>query len=76
VDVTNSGRSQRCVTINQPGSYATEIETRSPSVGALRSISGVNSIQSTAGEGSSFTFVEFEIGTNLIEAGERVGDRG
>jgi multidrug efflux pump subunit AcrB len=58
------------VTIAQPGASPTEIENQITQrvESALRSISGVNSIQSTAREGSSFTFVEFEIGTNLIEA--------
>lgn len=58
------------VTITQPGASPTEIENQITQrvESALRSIAGVNSIQSTAREGSSFTFVEFEIGTNLIEA--------
>ena len=58
------------VTIAQPGASPTEIENQITQriESALRSISGVNSIQSTAREGSSFTFVEFEIGTDLIEA--------
>lgn len=58
------------VNISQPGASPTEIENQITQrvESALRSISGVNSIQSTAREGSSNTFVEFEIGTNLIEA--------
>ena len=58
------------VTISQPGASPTEIENQITQrvESALRSISGVNSIQSTAREGSSNTFVEFEIGTDLIEA--------
>ena len=58
------------VNISQPGASPTEIENQITQrvESALRSISGVNSIQSTAREGSSQTFVEFEIGTNLIEA--------
>ena len=58
------------VTIVQPGASPTEIENQITQrvESALRSINGVNSIQSTAREGSSNTFVEFEIGTNLIEA--------
>ncbi|TAD82268.1 MAG: efflux RND transporter permease subunit, partial [Sphingomonadales bacterium] len=58
------------VSIAQPGASPTEIENQITQrvESALRSISGVNSIQSTAREGSSQTFVEFEIGTNLIEA--------
>ncbi|KPF63721.1 efflux RND transporter permease subunit [Porphyrobacter sp. AAP60] len=58
------------VNIAQPGASPTEIENQITQrvESALRSINGVNSIQSTAREGSSNTFVEFEIGTNLIEA--------
>ena len=58
------------VTIAQPGASPTEIENQITQrvESALRSINGVNSIQSTASEGSSNTFVEFEIGTDLIEA--------
>jgi multidrug efflux pump subunit AcrB len=58
------------VTITQPGASPTEIENQITQrvESALRSINGVNSIQSTAREGSSNTFVEFEIGTDLIEA--------
>jgi multidrug efflux pump subunit AcrB len=58
------------VNIAQPGASPTEIENQITQrvESALRSINGVNSIQSTAREGSSQTFVEFEIGTNLIEA--------
>ena len=58
------------VSIAQPGASPTEIENQITQrvESALRSISGVNSIQSTAREGSSQTFVEFEIGTNIIEA--------
>ncbi|MCM0000130.1 MAG: efflux RND transporter permease subunit [Erythrobacter sp.] len=58
------------VNISQPGASPTEIENQITQrvESALRSIAGVNSIQSTASEGGSNTFVEFEIGTNLIEA--------
>ncbi len=58
------------VVIAQPGASPTEIENQITQrvESALRSITGVNSLQSTAREGSSQTFVEFEIGTNLIEA--------
>jgi multidrug efflux pump subunit AcrB len=58
------------VSIAQPGASPTEIENQITQrvESALRSINGVNSIQSTATEGNSQTFVEFEIGTNLIEA--------
>ena len=58
------------VVIAQPGASPTEIENQITQrvESALRSIAGVDSIQSVAREGSSQTFVEFEIGTNLIEA--------
>ena len=58
------------VTISQPGAAPTEIENQITQrvESALRSINGVASINSTASEGSSNTFVEFEIGTDLIEA--------
>lgn len=58
------------VVIAQPGASPTEIENQITQrvESALRAIAGVNSLQSTAREGSSQTFVEFEIGTNLIEA--------
>ncbi|MFM7378356.1 MAG: efflux RND transporter permease subunit [Erythrobacter sp.] len=58
------------VNIAQPGASPTEIENQITQrvESALRSIAGVNSIQSTAREGNSQTFVEFEIGTDLIEA--------
>jgi len=58
------------VTIAQPGASPTEIENQITQrvESALRSINGVNSLQSTAREGTSITLVEFDIGTNLIEA--------
>jgi len=58
------------VTIAQPGASPTEIENQITQrvESAVRSINGVDSIQSTASEGNSLTFVEFEIGTDLIEA--------
>jgi len=58
------------VSISQPGAAPTEIENQITQrlESALRSIQGVNSIQSTASEGNSRTFVEFEIGTDIIEA--------
>ena len=58
------------VTIAQPGASPSEIENQITQriESALRSITGVNSLQSTASEGASTTVVEFEIGTNLIEA--------
>ena len=58
------------VNISQPGAAPTEIENQITQrvESALRSINGVNSIQSTASEGNSQTFVEFEVGTEIIEA--------
>jgi len=58
------------VTIVQPGAAPTEIENQITQrvEAAVRSINGVNSIQSSAREGSSSTFVEFEIGTEITEA--------
>jgi multidrug efflux pump subunit AcrB len=58
------------VTIAQPGASPTEIENQITQriESAVRSINGVNSIQSTAREGSSTTVVEFEIGTDVTEA--------
>lgn len=58
------------VTIVQPGAAPREIETQITQKveAALRSINGVDEIQSTASEGSSNTFVQFTIGTNTIEA--------
>ncbi|PKB14081.1 AcrB/AcrD/AcrF family protein [Novosphingobium kunmingense] len=58
------------VSISQPGAAPREIETQITQKveAALRSINGVDEIQSTASEGSSQTFVQFTIGTNTIEA--------
>ncbi|MFM5886248.1 MAG: efflux RND transporter permease subunit [Novosphingobium sp.] len=58
------------VSIVQPGAAPREIETQITQKveAAIRSINGVDEIQSTASEGSSNTFVQFAIGTNTIEA--------
>ena len=58
------------VTVTQPGAAPSEIETQITQrvESAIRSIAGVNSISSTATEGSSQTIVEFEIGENINEA--------
>ncbi|MDE2410755.1 MAG: efflux RND transporter permease subunit, partial [Sphingomonadales bacterium] len=58
------------VNISQPGAAPREIETQITQKveAAIRSINGVDEIQSTASEGSSNTFVQFTIGTNTIEA--------
>lgn len=52
------------VTISQPGAAPTEIENQITQQveSAVRSLNGVRNISSTAREGSSNTFVEFEIG--------------
>ncbi|EAQ28437.1 hypothetical protein NAP1_12598 [Erythrobacter sp. NAP1] len=73
MDVTNNPDVEfPAVTVNisQPGAAPTEIENQITQrvESALRSINGVNSIQSTASEGNSSTFVEFEVGTDIIEA--------
>ncbi|MGJ8598219.1 efflux RND transporter permease subunit, partial [Sulfitobacter sp.] len=58
------------INISQPGAAPTEIENQITQrvESAVRAINGVNSIQSTASEGNSNTFVEFEIGVDIIEA--------
>ncbi len=58
------------ISISQPGAAPTEIENQITQVveSAVRSINGVNSIQSSASEGNSSTFVEFEIGTDANDA--------
>jgi len=52
------------VTISQPGAAPSEIENQITQQveSAVRSINGVKQISSTASEGSSRTFVEFELG--------------
>ncbi len=58
------------VNISQPGASPTEIENQITQriESAVRSINGVESIQSTAREGNSTTVVEFEIGTDVTDA--------
>ena len=58
------------VSISQPGASPTEIENQITQrvESAVRSINGVKSLNSTAREGSSNTFVEFEIGTDPNDA--------
>ncbi len=58
------------VTISQPGAAPTEIETQITQrvEAAVRSISGVATISSTATEGQSQTMVEFQLGENINEA--------
>lgn len=54
------------VSISQPGAAPTEIETQITQIveGAVRSVPGVEEIQSTASEGNSSTVVLFSIGTD------------
>jgi multidrug efflux pump subunit AcrB len=54
------------VSISQPGAAPTEIETQITQKveAAVRSINGVDEIQSTASEGNSNTFVQFTIGVD------------
>jgi multidrug efflux pump subunit AcrB len=58
------------VSISQPGAAPTEIENQITQrvESAVRSINGVANISSTATEGSSRTFVEFQIGTDVNAA--------
>jgi multidrug efflux pump subunit AcrB len=58
------------VVISQPGAAPAEIENQITQKieASLRSIQGVQNISSTAREGGSETVVEFQIGTNIIEA--------
>ncbi|HSG35791.1 MAG TPA: efflux RND transporter permease subunit, partial [Sphingomonadaceae bacterium] len=58
------------VFISQPGAAPTEIETQITQKveAAVRSINGVDEIQSSAREGGSQTFVQFAIGTDANDA--------
>ncbi|MFM5954430.1 MAG: efflux RND transporter permease subunit, partial [Novosphingobium sp.] len=58
------------VVISQPGAAPAEVENQITTKieAAIRSIQGVQNISSTAREGGSETMVEFQIGTNIIEA--------
>jgi len=58
------------VAISQPGAAPTEIETQVTQriESAVRTISGVASISSTASEGSSQTIVEFQLGEDINAA--------
>src|SRR3546814_13302771 len=62
------------VSISQPGAAPTEIENQTTQrvESAVRSITGVNSINSTAREGNSNNTAEFEIGVDHYEAGDGV----
>ena len=58
------------VGISQPGAAPTEIENQITQrvESAIRTINGVQTLSSTAREGNSQTFVEFQIGTDINEA--------
>jgi multidrug efflux pump subunit AcrB len=58
------------VTIVQPGAAPTEIENQITQrvEAAVRSIAGVDTVSSTASEGSSETLVTFKIGSDISEA--------
>jgi multidrug efflux pump subunit AcrB len=58
------------VTISQPGAAPSELETQVTQrvEAALRSVNGVDEISSTIREGSSTSFVQFEIGTPVDRA--------
>jgi len=58
------------ISISQPGAAPTEIENQITQriESAVRSISGVQSISSTAREGNSQTMVQFQIGNDISEA--------
>jgi multidrug efflux pump subunit AcrB len=58
------------VQISQPGAAPTEIENQMTQKveSAVRSITGVSSISSTASEGSSQTMIEFQIGEDVNQA--------
>ncbi len=62
------------VSISQPGAAPTEIENQITQnvESAVRSINGVANISSTASEGNSNTFVEFDIGTDVNDATSEV----
>ena len=57
------------VTIVQPGAAPTEIENQITQriEASIRTINGVQTLSSTAREGNSQTFVEFQIGTDINE---------
>ncbi|MFO0512640.1 MAG: efflux RND transporter permease subunit, partial [Gammaproteobacteria bacterium] len=64
------------VQVSQPGAAPAEIESQITQKveGAARSVSGVRTISSRVGEGSSSTFLEFDIGTPLDRALNDVRD--
>ena len=64
------------VQVSQPGAAPAEIESQITQKieGAARGVSGVRTISSRVGEGSSSTFLEFDIGTPLDRALNDVRD--
>jgi multidrug efflux pump subunit AcrB len=64
------------VTISQPGAAPAELETQVTQrvEAAIRGINGVDELQSTVREGSSSTFVQFELGTPVDRAVNDVRD--
>jgi len=62
------------VSVSQPGAAPTEIETQITQLveGAVRSVAGVEEIQSTASEGRSSTIVYFNVGTDANVATNQV----
>ena len=58
------------VTVAQPGAAPTEIETQITQriESAVRTISGIDSMSSTASEGSSQTMIMFQLGTDINQA--------
>ncbi|VAV89502.1 RND efflux system, inner membrane transporter [hydrothermal vent metagenome] len=58
------------IVISQPGAAPSEVESQITQLvdSALQSINGVSNISSTASEGQSRTFVEFDIGTDTDQA--------
>ncbi len=58
------------VSISQPGAAPSEIENQITQriEAAVRGVQGVEQIESTASEGSSTTFVRFELGTDIGQA--------
>ena len=62
------------VSVSQPGAAPSEIETQITQIveGSVRSIPGIEEIQSTASEGSSQTIAFFNVGTNIDVATNQV----
>ncbi len=58
------------VSISQPGAAPTEVENQITQrvEAAVQTLDGIENINSTASEGSSFTRIEFALGTDIAEA--------